>query len=299
MRKQSRWAAVLSVSVLLALGGAVTAYGASGWQETENGQWRWYDSSGNFVRETWKSQGDKYYYLDENGVMAVNRFVIDDDGDKYYVGEDGVRYTNQWLSVPNEDEWEKLVLNVHYYFGPTGKAYTDRKTIGGRTYIFDEEGRMYSGWHTYTTDSGKEYRYYLGSENEGWAYNGWQMLKVAEDMEEPEGAEYDDEEWFWFDPSGRAMVNKRKYINGHYYAFDVNGVMMDRWIVGTPATAVPDGAYYYEDAGNQGTRWIIPTIWTTMTGTETSTGTIWTAGAFPTTRTRRQEAWLRNTATER
>ena len=49
--------------------------------------------------------------------------------------------------------------------------------INGKKYFFDDEGRMMSGW---LTDDGNIY--YLGEENEGWAYTGWQYLEPDEDL---------------------------------------------------------------------------------------------------------------------
>lgn len=254
MRKQTKLIAALSATALLALGASMTSFAASGWQE-ENGVWMWYDNNGDYVTDSWKKSGNQYFYLDENGEMATN-MLVETDGSKYYVDANGARVLNQWVAVPNEDDWDAEVDTIYYYFGSTGKAYKDsKKTIGGKFYIFDEEGRALSGWQNYGTDNAD--LYYLGSENECWAYSGWQSLEPKDDITREDGSEYDDEEWFYFNPSnGKAHTSARKYINGHYYSFDDNSVMMDKWLVGTPATSTPYTAYYNEDIGNQLSGWV-------------------------------------------
>ncbi len=117
-----------------------------------------------------------------------------------------------------------------------------------------------SGW---LTDDGNIY--YLGEENEGWAYTGWQYLEPDEDLG------YDvDEAWFYFQSSGKAHKSARKYINGKYYAFDEYGVMITDWQLGTVdgvATADianPDdiglkenqNSFYDIDNGDQGSGWV-------------------------------------------
>lgn len=201
---------------------------ASGW-EVEDGQWVYLDKYGDRVTEEWKRSGDYYYYLDEDGFMATNRLVEDEDN-VYYVNEQGIRVLNQWVSVDNTDGDEvdgKKVDTLWYYFGSSGKAYRaadselKAKTIGSDTYIFDQEGRMVSGW----TELGED-TYYLGTENEGWAKKGWQHLEPSDDMSQEE---YDDQEWFHFKDSGKMRFDCSAYIDGRYYRFNQDGVMEDEW----------------------------------------------------------------------
>ncbi len=255
MRKQTKLVAVLSAAALLAIGASMTSFAASGWAQ-EDGTWVYLDSSGDRVYDTWKKSGSSYFYLNEDGEMATNA-IIEDGDNKYYVDASGARVTNQWISMENEDD-ETVgdnddISTLWFYFGSSGKAYTDAvKTIDGKKYIFDDNGYMLSGWQTYGEDNDL---YYLGDENEGWAYTGWQFLELDEDIEDDD---YDDEEWFYFKPSnGKAYVNSRKYISGKYYTFDENGVMQDKWVVGTPgAPASEDSARYREENGAQETGWI-------------------------------------------
>ena len=259
MRKQTKLVAVLSAAALLAIGASMTSF-AAGWTQ-ENGTWVYLDRDGDRVYDTWKKSGSNYYYLNDDGEMETNAVIVF-DGEKYYVDGGGAKVTNKWISVDNEDD-ETIGDNddisvIWYYFGSTGKAYKDAvKTVNGKKYIFDDNGYMLSGWQTYGDD---EDLYYLGTENEGWAYTGWQYLE-PEDSEEA----YDDEEWFYFKPSnGKAYKDARKYINGKYYTFDESGVMQDKWYVGTPGAPEKDyygmstdaNARYKADDGAQQTGWV-------------------------------------------
>lgn len=272
MRKQTKLVAVLSAASLLAIGASMTSF-AKGWTE-ENGEWIYLDSDGERVTQEWKKSGSNYYWLDENGVMATNQIVDTDDDDVYYVNEYGVRAKNQWISVENEDDADvngEEVDTLWYYFGDNGKAYkadTDnlkKKTCpdatGSRTYFFDSEGHMVSGWVDYENDT-----YYCGTENEGWAYTGWQYLEPDDDLN---SSDYDDQEWFNFKSSGKARkaaaeLTTTWYSKGRYYTFDDNGVMTSDWYgleVASNANGVATGnnggenAYTSED-GSKGTGWV-------------------------------------------
>ena len=191
------------------------------------------------------------------------------DDNTYYVNEYGVRAKNQWISVENEDDADvngEEVDTLWYYFGDNGKAYkadTDnlkKKTCpdatGSRTYFFDSEGHMVSGWVDYENDT-----YYCGTENEGWAYTGWQYLEPDDDLN---SSDYDDQEWFNFKSSGKARKNATWYSKGRYYTFDDNGVMTSDWYdlaVASNTNGVATGtnggenAYTSED-GSKGTGWV-------------------------------------------
>ena len=266
MRKQTKLVAVLSAASLLAIGASMTSF-AKGWTE-ENGEWVYLDSDGERVTQEWKKSGSNYYWLDENGVMATSQ-IVDDDDNTYYVNEAGVRAKNQWISVENEDDADvngEEVDTLWYYFGDNGKAYkadsNDKKkktcpdATGSRTYFFDSEGHMISGWVEYEGDT-----YYCGTENEGWAYTGWQYLEPDDDLNSDD---YDDQEWFNFKSSGKARVSATWYSKGRYYTYDENGVMTSDWYdldVATNTNGVATGtnggenAYTSED-GSKGTGWV-------------------------------------------
>ena len=130
-----------------------------------------------------------------------------------------------------------------------GKAYkaSDRgairfRTIDGKRYAFDEDGKMLYGW---VNDSGERQSdddgwetatYYLGNWDEGDMKIGWQKIYVYD------GDEDDDmEHWFNFKSNGKKRAKdddnfnefKEEKINGKRYGFDSRGVMTYEWALAT------------------------------------------------------------------
>ena len=241
MRKQTKLVAVLSAAALLAIGASMTSFAATkGWVQ-EGEDWVYLNSDGERETSVWRRSGENYYYLDEDGIMATDTIIEDANADGvYYVDVNGVKLMNTWKSVPNDDNIkigdqtrENVPDVLWYYFGSSGKAYTAPvgevkkiREIGGKYYMFDEEGHMLSGWQETTNSKGGMDLYYLGNENEGWARTEWQFLEPDEDLT---NGEYDEMKWFWFGTNGKAHRDKSSYINGRYYHFNGFGVMDDDW----------------------------------------------------------------------
>ena len=234
MRKQTKLVAVLSAAVLLAIGASMTSFAATKWVQ-EGEDWVYLDRDGERECNVWRRSGDNYYYLNEDGIMARDTLVKDDTvGATYYVDENGVRVTNAWKEIPNDEgaqvgseNTEDTPEVLYYYFGSAGKAYTagnEKKVreINGKYYMFNEEGQMLSGWQRST----KGDLYYLGNEREGWAYTGWQKLEPNDYMQEED---YDELEWFHFGSTGKAKIDTSSYIDGRYYHFNGDGIMDDDW----------------------------------------------------------------------
>ncbi len=265
MRKQTKLVAVLSAAALLAIGASMTSFAATrGWVQ-EGEDWVYLDSNGDRVYNEWKRSGDYYYYLGEDGIMAKDQLIHDTTIDAYYyVDENGTRVMNAWKALPN-DEGVQVGDNtpeiLYYYFGSAGKANraTDDdlaiKSVNGKNYAFDTEGRMASGWQWVhvKNNANTEALYYFGTDEEGWARTGWQQLEPGENMREDE---YDDLEWYYFESNGRAVRSDSKYINGKYYAFDDFGVMRDDWYdVSTAPTAASAGIAFASSNGTLANGW--------------------------------------------
>ena len=258
MRKQTKVVAVASAAALLAIGASMTSFAATGWVE-EDGTWYFYDNDGNRVEDAWKKSGENWYWLDgeEGGAMAMEKIVEDDD-DIYYVDANGVMVRNTWVKVVNEeqDEDEDPAEYHYYYMQSNGKAYkaSDRgairfRTIDGKRYAFDEDGKMLYGWvnedgERQSDDDGWETAtYYLGNWDDGAMKTGWQKIYVYD------GDEDDDmEHWFNFKSNGKKRssktsdsdgvgIVKEEKINGQKYGFDSRGVMVYEWTLATNANA--------------------------------------------------------------
>ena len=242
MRKQTKVVAVTSAAALLAIGASMTSFAATGWVQ-ENGEWFWYDRDGSRVEDEWKKSGDDWYWLDseENGAMALDK-LIEDDGDTYYVNSTGAMVRNAWVSIVNEDQDDDDDPAEYnwYYFQSNGKAYkkgdgtnTRFRTINGKRYAFDEDGKMLYGWvnksgERETDDEGwasEETAYYLGDWNDGSMKTGWQKITVYDNDKED-----DMDYWFNFKSNGEKRTDTKSWkSNGKTYAFDIRGVMVYQW----------------------------------------------------------------------
>ena len=242
MRKQTKVVAVTSAAALLAIGASMTSFAATGWVQ-ENGEWFWYDRDGSRVEDEWKKSGDDWYWLDseENGAMALDK-LIEDDGDTYYVNSTGVMVRNAWVSIVNEDQDDDDDPAEYnwYYFQSNGKAYkkgdsgsTRFRTINGKRYAFDDDGKMLYGWVNKSgerepDDEGwadADTVYYLGDWNDGSMKTGWQKITVYDEAKED-----DMDYWFNFKSNGeKRMQTKSWKNNGKTYAFDNRGVMVYQW----------------------------------------------------------------------
>ena len=281
MRKQTKLVAVLSAAALLAIGASMTSFAKAGWA-LDGDEWVWLDGNGDRVTNEWKKSADgNYYWLDEDGLIAENQ-IIEDDDEIYYVNEYGVRVRGAWQSVPNEDDLEVNGITpdeLWYYFGANGRAtrktdtdnkYDYKKTSvewsqGTDTFFFDSEGHMVTGWIEHDKDI-----YYCTEY--GNAVKGWQELEPDDDMVNSHSGDYEDTERFNFKDSGKLRkADEGKgtvtwYSNGQYYAFDENGVLLTDWYevssinatyAGTKGImATADEAGYAGEYPAAGTGWV-------------------------------------------
>ena len=261
MRKQTKLVAVLSTAALLAIGASMTSFAATGWAE-EDGTWVYYNRDGERATEQWKKSGNNWYYLDSDGEMAIDTLI--EDGDNYYyVDINGVMASNQWVAIDNEDAGEDDEPDHYwYYFQANGKALTNGtndkvslKTVNGKKYAFDDEGRMLYGWVAEDNaervdntdgDGFKEGIYYFGGEDDGAMTVGWLQMDITYDEATDDAYKEiapvftDDEDqsrWFYFKSNGKKIYSesadetKDKTINGKKYAFDQYGAMVAEWSV--------------------------------------------------------------------
>ena len=269
MRKQTKLVAVLSTAALLAIGASMTSFAAQGWAE-EDGTWVYYDRNGDRVTDKWAKSGNNWYYLDSDGEMAIDTLI--EDGDNYYyVDVNGVMASNQWVAIDNEDAGEDDEPEHYwYYFQANGKALKNSgdnvslKTINGKKYAFDDEGKMLYGWVASDNaeridntdgDAFKDGVYYFGGADDGAMTVGWLQMDIT--YEEATNDEYkyvapvftDDEDqsrWFYFKSNGKKIYadsgeeTKEKTINGKKYAFDQNGAMVAEWSMDETKVATAD-----------------------------------------------------------
>ena len=257
MKKQTKLVAVLSTAALLAIGASMTSFAATGWAE-EDGTWVYYDRNGDKVTDKWAESGNNWYYLDSDGEMAVDSLI--EDGDNYYyVDVDGVMAANQWVAIDNEDAGQDDEPEHYwYYFQANGKALKQGdgstlslKTVNGKKYAFDDEGKMLYGWVAADNaeriddadgDAFKDGDYYFGGEDDGAMTTGWLLMDITYDEATSDyeiapafNEDEDQSRWFYFKSNGKKVkaengdVQKSKTINGKKYEFDENGAMTAEW----------------------------------------------------------------------
>jgi glucan-binding YG repeat protein len=169
--------------------------------------------------------------------MLTNQLIEDGDN-HYYVDANGVMVKNTWVAVPADDNETLDVEYRWYYFGSTGKAYKKSygKTINGKKYGFDEDGKMLFGYvdeSSYIIKNDEEdpildADYYFGTNEDGARHTGW--LQYTDAL-----ANYDwDYYWFYFNTSnGKKVKDQVKTINGKKYSFKDNGIMNKEWALAT------------------------------------------------------------------
>ena len=90
------------------------------------------DSNYQIVKSQWVKSGSKYYYVNEKGLVVYNQWV-----GSYYVGETGARVTSQKMTIGDNT----------YYFKSDGSKATGITNLNGKTYLFDRNGIMVTGWY--------------------------------------------------------------------------------------------------------------------------------------------------------
>ena len=280
MKKQTKLVAVLSTAALLAIGASMTSFAATGWAE-EDGTWVYYDGNGDKVTDKWAKSGNNWYYLDSNGEMAVDTLI--EDGDNYYyVDANGVMAANQWVAIDNEDAGQDDEPEHYwYYFQANGKALKQGdnsdislKTVNGKKYAFDDEGKMLYGWVAADNaeridntdgDAFKDGVYYFGGEDDGAMTTGWLLMDVTYDEATSDyeiapafNEDEDQSRWFYFKSNGKKVYSsstdetKDKTINGKKYTFDQYGAMIAEWSLDTKKASTSLGTSNFADVEKKG-----------------------------------------------
>lgn len=199
---------------------------------------------------------NQLFYFDGNGQAIANKFYHN-WGHTYYFGNDGARYTNQFLNLNGkiyyfddqgimyQDQYYKNWGHT-YYFGANGARYTDQfLTKNGKVYYFDGQGIMYQNqWYRNWGNS-----YYFGADgarvtsevakvgNDYYYFDGQGIMKKDYFLNQDghtyyfgnDGKEYRDRfyiNWgntYYFGPDGARWDNKWMTAWGHHYYFKADG----------------------------------------------------------------------------
>lgn len=194
------------------------------WKELPNDDWDgsgtvWYyfTDSGKAVTDGLRTiNGQKYYF--EGNQMQTGWHEV--NGKKYYFKDSGAMATG-WVQIDQEDDYDNWSEPEWYYFSSSGQMSVSREQkIDGETYVFDDEGRMLTGWidnDSYTSSKfndvsgATDLRYHNES---GIGANGWKYLSNPDNSEDG---------WYYF-YNGRAYSTeyKGKKLNDEYALASIN-----------------------------------------------------------------------------
>ena len=168
----------------------------------------------------------KYYDFDADGKCLNPDAIkitgwIQEEGEWYYYGDDGIKYTEQWLNYNNKwyyFNWYGAMVTDDYYY------VSDDENDTLECYYFNEKGEMITGWIPNGTR---------------WMYAG------------PDGVLYRNDKWLnyngnWYFFRTRNMVfNVKDYeIDGKYYDFDENGKCLNPYNGRTNKLIIIMGSYF-------------------------------------------------------
>lgn len=212
----------------------------------------------NVCRQESEYNSDRIYteglrYIDVDGVARTGWQVI--DGKTYYFADNTYTYDPSDKDHDKPDIEEEAALGImavgwkemegSTYFFRSGVMQTGWKTIGGKLYHFEKDGKMTTKWYQedakwYYLDPAKgmitgwkqmgKYWYFFRSD--GAMHTGWKKLSNA---------------WYYFDKNGRMQVGW-KQIDGKWYHFTDEGRMSTGWYE-------EKGAWYFLKNGAMQTGW--------------------------------------------
>ena len=215
-----------------------------------NGRWRYNDSLGNYLKDTWFYDDNygSYFYFNDNGNMKTG--WIEYKGNDYYLNSKGemqtgwLFYENEWYYldyngamrkgwIMDQDKWYYLRMDgtmatgwivskdKWYYLHSNGAMATGWLYYGRKWYYLNSNGTMETGW----IKCGDEW-YYLNSDGSmksgEWFYSkgNWYYLNYVGNMRH--GWLYKDDKYYYFDDDG-TMRTSTKTIDGYTYEFNKDG----------------------------------------------------------------------------
>ena len=242
MRKQMKIAAVVSAAALLALGASITSFAAQkGTWKYEDGEWYCYNKNGDVYESTFCLSNGKEFYVGDDGALVRSSWV-EYEGEFYFVNSAGEKITNDWrLTTPYEDEDSE---EQWFYFQSTGKRAQDKKLlIKGKTYFFNGEGEMLTGWvqksgDTWdegSTDDVKDTETYYCDETGARLESTW-VYDYAPSVDRDDVGD-EEEHHYYLRSNGKVQTGKASNIKGQTYFFDNSGKMLSGWVAKTSSDA--------------------------------------------------------------
>jgi len=247
---------------------------SEGWG-TRDGYRYYYDKDGVSLKGVQKIKGKTYYFNRVDGAMETGWQIVDgkkccfdkkkgyelfnqwvqDNGDRYFLGEDGAVKKMEWINTAGK----------MYYVKADGKMTKDWLKIDDYWYFFNADGSLATSTWKWKDDNW----YYL--KNNGQAATGWIQLDdkwyyfkdptgvwqtgwfradgnwycTNEDGSMKTGWANSSDGWCYLDDvSGKMKKNEWVTVNDQKYYFNINGIMVtgSRYISGTKYVFNSDGS---------------------------------------------------------
>ena len=140
-----------------------------------------------------------------------------------------------WMMV--DDEW--------YCYDKNGDVYTNTfcSSNGKEYYVGDDGAIVTSSWVDYDGE------YYFVNSSGAKVTNDWRLTAPIDD-------ENGDEQWFYFQSTGKRANNKKILYKGHTYYFDADGKMLTGWVTADGTDVVneenginTDKTFYCDETG--------------------------------------------------
>lgn len=188
----------------------------TGWVK-ESGKWYFYKDG---VKTTgWQEWDGKRYYLNSDGTMKANEWMIDSDGSIYYFRSWGGAYKN----------CNAVINGRSYTFGADSKMQGSQWIVKGGKWYLTKDGKIATGWQEWQRS-----KYYLNSDGT-MRSNEWRLDDTGKIR--------------YLCSWGGAYKNRSAKINGRSYTFNNNAdVTNTQWIA-------MDGTWKLAKDGRIATGW--------------------------------------------
>ena len=188
----------------------------TGWVK-ESGKWYFYKDG---VKATgWQEWDGKRYYLNSDGTMKANEWMIDTDGSIYYFRSWGGAYKN----------CNAVINGRSYTFGADSKMQGSQWIVKGGNWYLAKDGKIATGWQEWQGS-----KYYLNSDGT-MRSNEWRLDDTGKIR--------------YLCSWGGAYKNRSAKINGRSYTFNSNAdVTNTQWIA-------MDGTWKLAKDGRIATGW--------------------------------------------
>ena len=188
----------------------------TGWVK-ESGNWYFYKDG---TKQTgWQTWDGKRYYLNADGTMKANEWMIDTDGSIYYFRSWGGAYKSCKARIDGRS----------YTFDDNSKMQGSQWIVKGGKWYLAKDGKMATGWQTWDGN-----KYYLNTDG-SMRCNEWRLDDTGKIR--------------YLCSWGGAYKNRSAKINGRSYTFNSAAeVTNTQWVV-------LDGQWKLAKNGKMATGW--------------------------------------------